>query len=192
MAWSSPSMFSLAGKRGGPLNKRLSQSVRFIPTSVDLTNACTRHPESQKLKMSKELSALQDELSSVEARAENLRKAMAGIVAGMPENKDLMYFYGDGCPFTDRVAPAVACLERSIGQRVHKLECWGNEANAELWVAVGGKKHCGGFPFFYNASTEAFVCGATSCEKLKEWAASSSRTKPVPTCTGQKPAAIDS
>jgi hypothetical protein len=126
--------------------------------------------------MAEKLDVLAKELAQVEARADELKRKMAGIVSQLPENENLLYFYGDGCPFTERVRPAVACLERTLGQRVRKLECWENEMNAKLWMRVGGKENCGGFPFFYNATTEAFVCGATSCEKLKAWAAGAQRT----------------
>eukprot|EP00005_Dracoamoeba_jomungandri_P005954 CAMPEP_0174260686 /NCGR_PEP_ID=MMETSP0439-20130205/10283_1 /TAXON_ID=0 /ORGANISM="Stereomyxa ramosa, Strain Chinc5" /LENGTH=96 /DNA_ID=CAMNT_0015344985 /DNA_START=24 /DNA_END=314 /DNA_ORIENTATION=+ len=93
----------------------------------------------------------------------------------MSKANDLVMFYGEGCPFTKRVAPEVNCLEKYLSslsgnpEKILKLEIYENEKNREEFLQAGRNK-CNGVPFFYNKKTGDYICGATSCENLKKWA----------------------
>ena len=44
------------------------------------------------------------------------------LLTKLPEDPNLLYFYGDGCSFTARAKPHVQSLETAIGKRVTRLE----------------------------------------------------------------------
>lgn len=82
---------------------------------------------------------------------------------------NLLFFYGEECSHCHVMRPLVDRLEKDLGVRVDKYEVWHNEANARKMDEYD-KNLCGGVPFFYNTKTEAWICGETSYEKLKDWA----------------------
>jgi len=81
----------------------------------------------------------------------------------------LQFFYGDTCRFTAKVKPQVECLEKKLGGSITKLEVWRDSSNAKVLEDID-KGFCGGVPFFWNAKSQKYVCGSTSCEKLIKWA----------------------
>jgi len=89
-------------------------------------------------------------------------------------DSDLLFFFGESCPYTKIVAPAIECVELSLqssGQKgISRLEVYSNQENSMKYIEVGGRQKCGGVPFFYNARTGESVCGAATCERLKLWA----------------------
>ena len=115
---------------------------------------------------------LEKELSSLQARVD-------AATRDLPVAPHLQFYYGGRCPYTAKVAPQVACLELHLGQRLSRFETWESEANHRQWVAVGGQENCGGVPFFFNRETGESICGATSCDLLKNWAAASASTPAV-------------
>ena len=115
--------------------------------------------------LSKIVDSLRIELAAKEAELDT-------AMAALPKNGDLLFFYGDGCTFTKRVAPSVRCLEMTLGESVTRLESWNDEANMARYKAIGGEKRCGGVPFFHNVKTGSTVCGARSCDILTKWAQS--------------------
>jgi thiol-disulfide isomerase/thioredoxin len=78
-------------------------------------------------------------------------------------------FYGEECPPCQQMHPLVEKLEKELKIKVNRLEVWHNEKNAILLEKYDQGK-CGGVPFFINTKTKKFICGATSYDKLKEWA----------------------
>ena len=87
----------------------------------------------------------------------------------MAEDSDLVEYYGTECHFCIQMAPLIEKLEAELGITIRKVETWHNEANKKEWEAADAGK-CGGVPFFLNKKSGKFICGATSYEKLKEWA----------------------
>ena len=82
---------------------------------------------------------------------------------------DLVEYYGTECHFCIQMAPDVEKLEKELGVKLVKKECWHNAANqAEFMKVAAGK--CGGVPFYLNKKTGKFICGAAPYEKLKAWA----------------------
>lgn len=67
--------------------------------------------------------------------------------------------------------PLVEQLEKEINVKVKRYEVWHDSDNAKLMQQYD-RDFCGGVPFFYNKRTDEWICGATSYEKLKEWAKS--------------------
>jgi hypothetical protein len=64
-----------------------------------------------------------------------------------PQSEDVLYFYGDRCPFTQRIEPAVSCLEDSMQAKVSRLEVWQDLDNRALFDKVrpqlrGHDRHC--------------------------------------------------
>ncbi len=115
---------------------------------------------------------LEQELSSLQARVD-------AATRGLPVAPHLQFYFGGRCPYTAKVAPQVACLELHLGQRLSRFETWDDADNHAQWVGVGGQDNCGGVPFFYNRETGESICGATSCDLLKKWAAASAATPAV-------------
>ena len=110
-------------------------------------------------------------LDALRAKAAALESEIDSAVHRAPAASHLVFFYGESCPFTRRVLPAVACLERNLRRPIVRKETWSNSENHEAWKEAGGEKNCGGVPFFYNETTGESVCGAADCETLKKWAA---------------------
>lgn len=81
----------------------------------------------------------------------------------------LLMFHGDTCSFCRRMDPLVEQLEKETGVKVEKYEVWRNEENATM-LARYDQGYCGGVPFFFNAKTQQWICGAVSYEDLKLWA----------------------
>jgi len=86
-------------------------------------------------------------------------------------NPDLQFFYGDTCPFTAKVEPAVKKMEDSLNVRLTRYEVYKQPDNKKLLVTnpVWAEK-CGGVPFFLNIKTGAVLCGQASVEDLQNWA----------------------
>lgn len=81
----------------------------------------------------------------------------------------LFFYYGEECPHCHEMLPIVEKLIEE-GIKIEKLETWHNDGNAEkLKVADGG--NCGGVPFFKNEESGEWICGATSEEMIRKWAA---------------------
>eukprot|EP00802_Teleaulax_amphioxeia_P002363 Tamp_02365.p1 GENE.Tamp_02365~~Tamp_02365.p1 ORF type:complete len:271 (-),score=40.82 Tamp_02365:1235-2047(-) len=100
------------------------------------------------------------ELASLQATLQRAAQEQAAAEAGieavlkrLPADESLLFFYGQGCNFTNRVLPEIRCLEAKLGRRVTPLETWNNTANAARYREVGGPDLCGGVPFFFNTKT---------------------------------------
>ena len=87
----------------------------------------------------------------------------------MPES-DLLEFYGTECPHCIKMEPLIDRLEKETGLKLQRLEVWHNEANAKLLQQLD-RGFCGGVPFFFNKKTKNWICGSTSYDKFKSWAA---------------------
>jgi len=81
----------------------------------------------------------------------------------------LIMFYGTECKHCHEMMPFLAKLEEETGLKTEQLETWHDSGNKALLDKYDAGK-CGGVPFFYNEDTEAWICGATTYEKIKEWA----------------------
>jgi thiol-disulfide isomerase/thioredoxin len=97
----------------------------------------------------------------------NLNKIKITIMED--EEEYLLEFYGRECHFCREMEPLVKKLEEELGVKVKRIEVWHNAANAKLMEQFD-KGFCGGVPFFFNKKTGKWICGATTYEKLKEWA----------------------
>ncbi len=84
----------------------------------------------------------------------------------------LVMFYGTECPHCHRMTPLIDRLEREMGVKVARKEVWHNEENFRI-MENADKKRCSGVPFFYNAKTDAWLCGEVPYEELTAWAAHS-------------------
>ncbi len=86
----------------------------------------------------------------------------------------LIEFYGTECVHCRKMDPLIDRLEREEGVKITRLEVWHNSQNAAYMKDVDkdekGGSVCGGVPFFYNEKTGKKICGASTYEKLKEWA----------------------
>ena len=83
--------------------------------------------------------------------------------------KKLLMFTGTECTHCHEMVPLVEKIEKELKITVERLEVWHNEKNMEILQKLDDGK-CGGIPFFYNENTAKWICGATSMDKLKEWA----------------------
>ncbi len=82
----------------------------------------------------------------------------------------LLEFYGKECPHCMRMASKIEQLEKETGVKVEKYDVWHDEANARKMEEYD-KGLCGGVPFYFNTETGKYICGETSYEEVKEWAA---------------------
>ena len=87
----------------------------------------------------------------------------------MPDESDLLEFYGTECVHCNEMRPLIERLESETGMQVTRVEVWHNEQNARRLMDID-KGFCGGVPFFFNKKTGKWICGSTSYEKLKAWA----------------------
>jgi len=87
----------------------------------------------------------------------------------MPANPDLLEFFGTECVHCREMEPLIQRLKQEEKIELTRMEVWHNQKNAEILQSVD-KGFCGGVPFFFNAKTGRWICGAVGYEKLKEWA----------------------
>lgn len=80
----------------------------------------------------------------------------------------LYFYYGEECPHCHNMMPVV---DKLIGEgiKIEKRETWHNQENAKHLEKIDGGK-CGGVPYFYNDETKDSICGATSEDRIREWA----------------------
>lgn len=84
--------------------------------------------------------------------------------------KRLIDFYGEECPHCHNMDPLVERVEKELGVKFEKYEVWHNEENTKMMKEYD-KNFCGGVPFFYNTSSNEWICGETDYESFKKWAA---------------------
>jgi thiol-disulfide isomerase/thioredoxin len=82
----------------------------------------------------------------------------------------LIMFTGTECDHCHEMLPLVKKLEEETKKKVTLLEVWHDAKNKAFLDKIDAGK-CGGIPFFFNEKNEKWICGNTSYEKLKEWAA---------------------
>ena len=83
----------------------------------------------------------------------------------------LVEYYGTECVHCNEMAPMIEAMERELNVTITRKEVWHDSANQAEFLQVAEGK-CQGVPFFINTKSGKFICGATSAEKLKEWALS--------------------
>jgi len=84
--------------------------------------------------------------------------------------KDLLFFYGIGCPHCISVENSV---DKLIGEGfgIKKLEVWDNKENDKLMAELDvGENQCGGIPLLINQNTGKTICGEASYKEIKNWA----------------------
>lgn len=81
----------------------------------------------------------------------------------------LYFYYGEECPHCHEMMPVVDKMIAE-GIEIQKLETWHNDDNAKLLQEADNGK-CGGVPFFINSDSGEWICGSTSEEMLRKWAA---------------------
>ena len=114
--------------------------------------------------------ALQSEIAQLESLRVQKQTELSHAIALLPENSNLLFFFGDGCSFTKRAEAPVNCLEVALGKRLTRLETWHNKDNQEKYAQSGGEQNCGGVPYFYNKLSKAVLCGVSDCDAMKKWA----------------------
>lgn len=119
------------------------------------------------------LAELVSELHEIEAQRTQKLQQIETKIKSLPIDDNLIYLYGESCPFTTKAKPEVQCLEMKLGKQLTKKEVWNSVENQQLYQAVGGQKNCGGVPYFYNKGTGDSVCGARACDLLFNWASKS-------------------
>ena len=87
----------------------------------------------------------------------------------MPEETELLEFYGTECVHCHEMRPFVERLEKEEGAKVQRVEVWHNAENLNF-MRQYDRGYCGGVPCFFNTKTGKWICGSTNYEKLKEWA----------------------
>jgi len=84
--------------------------------------------------------------------------------------KDLLFFYGIGCPHCIDIEKSVDRLIAE-GFSIQKLEVWNNKENDKLMVELDvGKNECGGVPLLINQKTNKTICGEATYKQIKNWA----------------------
>jgi hypothetical protein len=126
----------------------------------------------QQRKMEESIVELMNELNEIELKRTEKLQQIEAKIKSFPVDPDLIYFYGESCPFTARAQPEIQCLEIKLGKQLTKKEVWNSVENQQLYQTVGGQKNCGGVPYFYNKATGNSVCGARACDLLFNWAKS--------------------
>jgi hypothetical protein len=116
------------------------------------------------------IKGLQEEIQKLDSLRSDKQSELSKALSSLPENSNLVFFYGEQCGYTKRAEPHVNCLEAFIGKRLNRLEVWNNKDNQTTYKESGGEKNCGGVPYFYNKITKAVVCGVSDCEAMKNWA----------------------
>ena len=84
---------------------------------------------------------------------------------------DLIMFYGTECIHCHEMMPLLEQLEDDVNVKVDQLEVWHDSKNKALYDKCNTGVKCTGVPYFYNKKSKKFICGSTSYDKLKEWAA---------------------
>lgn len=69
-----------------------------------------------------------------------------------------------------RMAPLVEKLKKETGVKFERYEVWHDDANAKKMEGYD-KGEYGGVPLYINTDTGKKICGETSYEELKSWAA---------------------
>ena len=87
----------------------------------------------------------------------------------MEKASHLIEFFGTECTHCRTMDPLIARLEDEEGLEIKRLEVWHNQENANL-LREYDQGRCGGVPFFYNTTTEKWLCGSVSYERLRDWA----------------------
>lgn len=82
----------------------------------------------------------------------------------------LLEFYGEECPYCRAMDHLVDRLEEEEGVTVTRYEVWHDPGNARKMEDYDVDL-CGGVPFFCNTSSGGWICGLSSYEELKAWAA---------------------
>jgi hypothetical protein len=84
--------------------------------------------------------------------------------------KDLLFFYGLGCPHCIAPEKHVDKLI-SEGVDIKKVEVWNNKDNDKMLTELDvGENMCGGVPFFLNQNTGKTICGEATYKEIKDWA----------------------
>jgi atypical dual specificity phosphatase len=89
----------------------------------------------------------------------------------------LLEFYGQECPHCLKMAPLIERLATEASIEIEKYEVWHSEENIKK-MQEHDTGMCGGVPFFVNTETKSFICGETSYEELKKWAAGEKTMSP--------------
>ena len=80
--------------------------------------------------------------------------------------KDILYFYGEGCPGCKNMDRIISKIEVENNILFEKYEVWNNEENDKLCMSYDKDNECGGVPFFFNKKTGESICGEVSYKKL--------------------------
>lgn len=81
----------------------------------------------------------------------------------------LLEFYGQNCPFCEKMAPIVKKLSDE-GLPIKQLEVWHHPENMNKLHHVDPDGHCDGVPFFINTETGKWLCGEKTLHTLTAWA----------------------
>ena len=87
----------------------------------------------------------------------------------MAEEEHLVNYHGTECVHCHEMDPLLDQLEKELGKKVKRKEVWHDAKNQGEFLKVAEGK-CPGVPFFLNKKTGKWICGATTYDKLKEWA----------------------
>jgi hypothetical protein len=82
-------------------------------------------------------------------------------------NKNLIFFYGDGCSHCEAMESVCVKLESDTGVSFERVEVYNNPENEEKLKSLDDGS-CGGVPFFANTNTGKNLCGEVTYEELKD------------------------
>jgi hypothetical protein len=91
--------------------------------------------------------------------------------AKIEKRSPLLSFYGNDCEMCEYMVPAIKRVEKELGVKVRRFETWSHPEHEKLRQLCDSRTGCGGVPFFYHKTTQRWICGATTYENLKNWAA---------------------
>eukprot|EP00923_Selenidium_pygospionis_P016809 GHVN01029554.1.p1 GENE.GHVN01029554.1~~GHVN01029554.1.p1 ORF type:complete len:342 (-),score=74.96 GHVN01029554.1:234-1109(-) len=87
------------------------------------------------------------------------------------ERPHLLFFYGTGSDHCQAMEPLIKQVENEYGVKIVRLDVWGDRVSMKLLQAVDEGGRCSGLPYFYNARTTEYICGATHINNIRLWAA---------------------
>ena len=87
----------------------------------------------------------------------------------MPDEPELLEFYGAECDHCKMVAGFLDRLKAEEGIEVKRFEVWHSSANQGIFMKHASGK-CKGVPFLINTANGASLCGPKTYEAVLGWA----------------------
>ena len=83
----------------------------------------------------------------------------------------LVEFHGPDCQHCEDMLPLMKKVEKQQKTKFRRYMVWEGTDEFDLLRILDSRTHCHGLPFFYNRRSHKAICGATTWENFREWAA---------------------